>query len=237
MTHGFIGTPQSVRFLGEKLAEEGYSVYGPRLKGHGTHYKDLAKATRNEWFGDVERGYRVLVEHHCSSIFIIGQSMGGTLALWLGNKYPEIKGLILINAALTVPSYEYLIGKVSPNFVYESGPDIKQEGVHEITYNKIPVFAIHELQALMNNTLEILPTIKHPVLCFKSIEDHVVPPGNTDFILKQVQSNQKEVYTLKNSYHVASLDYEKETIVREVNRLIKKQLKSNPLKKKRESRS
>lgn len=40
--------------------------------------------------------------------------MGGALTLWLANKYPEIAGIVLINAALRVPCYEYLKGKQIP---------------------------------------------------------------------------------------------------------------------------
>ena len=35
-SHGFTGTTQSVRPLGEALAEEGFTVMRPRLEGHGT---------------------------------------------------------------------------------------------------------------------------------------------------------------------------------------------------------
>jgi carboxylesterase len=225
ITHGFNGTPQSIKSLGEKFTGLGYTIHAPRLKGHGTHYKDLEKTTWNEWFSDLEKGYRFLKEQKCSSIFIIGQSMGGTLSLWLANKYPEIKGVILINAALSIPSYDYLIGKINPSFVDETEPDIKLEGVHEIAYKKLPIFAIHQLQTLIKATPDILVSIKNPILCFKSIDDHVVPHKNTDYILKHVQSDQKEVYPLKNSYHVASMDHEKDTIVDETHHFIEKQLK------------
>lgn len=36
--HGFTGTTQSMRGIGEVFANQGYTVYGPRLAGHGTHY-------------------------------------------------------------------------------------------------------------------------------------------------------------------------------------------------------
>ncbi len=81
--------------------------------------------------------------------------MGGTLALWLAHKYREIKGIILINAALTLPAFEHLKGKTKPRFLDEGEPDIKAEDAYEITYHKAPIKAIHELQKLMDLT----PTI------------------------------------------------------------------------------
>jgi carboxylesterase len=47
----------------------------------------------------------------------------------------------------------------------------------------------------------------------KSAEDHVVPPENTDYILEHIGSMIKEPVVLPNSYHVASLDHDKELIV------------------------
>jgi carboxylesterase len=228
LSHGFMGTPQSVHDLGEKLSELGYTVYAPRLKGHGTHYKDLEKSTYMDWFTDFENGYLHL-KKHCSEIFVVGQSMGGTLALWLANKYKDIKGLVLINAALTVPNYDQWIGKSSPKYLSESAPDIKLKGVHEITYSKVPLKSIHELQALMKRTPEILPNITNSILCFKSAEDHVVPPTNTDYILENIGSVDKEAVTLYHSFHVASMDHDKDKIVMSTHSYIQKKVKGESL--------
>src|SRR5689334_5026232 len=95
LSHGFMGTPQSVLYLGEALAQYGYSVSAPRLKGHGTDYRDLEKCHHEDWFESLERGYQQL-KQQCTSVFVVGQSMGGTLALWLAHRYSHIKGIILM---------------------------------------------------------------------------------------------------------------------------------------------
>ncbi|HZH62394.1 MAG TPA: alpha/beta fold hydrolase, partial [Metabacillus sp.] len=170
-----------------------------------------------------------LLKETCSFIFILGQSMGGTLALWLANKYKEINGLVLINAALRVPEYDQFIGKFFPRYLSETTPDIKLEDVQEITYNKVPLHSIFELQTVMKKTPGILKNISNPILCFKSLEDHVVPPEDTDYILKHVESHQKQAITLYNSYHVASMDYDKDMIVVETHEYIKKLIEKNTL--------
>jgi carboxylesterase len=212
LSHGFVGTPQSIKYLGVKLSQVGYTVFAPRLTGHGTHYYDLENATHFDWISDLETGYQFLKER-CSTIFVMGQSMGGALALWLADKYENIDGVITINAALRIPDYEYLGGKTSPRFLPEGSPDIRLKGVDEITYAKVPLHAIHEIQALMKKTPEIIPTITQPVLCFKSKVDHVVPPECTDYILEHIGSTQKKAVTLHNSYHVASMDHDKDEII------------------------
>lgn len=212
LSHGFMGTPQSVQYLGEKFSELGYTVYAPRLTGHGTAYQDLENATYVDWFLELEKGYHLL-KKQCSTIYVMGQSMGGTLTLWLAHKYKDINGIMLINPALTLPNYEKWNGKQEPKYLDETAPDIKLNDVHEITYPKVPLQAIHQLQELMKKTPEILPTIKVPILAFKSAIDHVVPPENTKYIYEKIGSVEKEVVTLHNSYHVASMDHDRDKII------------------------
>lgn len=224
ISHGFNGTPQSVREVGEKLGGYGYSVLTPRLKGHGTHFYDLENCTGEDWFESLEKGYHQLQEQ-CTDIFVLGQSMGGTLALMLARKYPEISGLILINTALSLPAYEYLRGKTTPRFIDESRPDIRARGVHEIVYHKVPIKAIHQLQKIMERASSILSDIECPVLCMNSLVDHVVPPENADLIIRNVRSKIKEKSLLKHSYHVATLDNDKGQIVKDCHRFIQQQIR------------
>src|SRR5690625_1624462 len=222
LSHGFIGTPQSVRYLGEKLATYKYTVFAPRLKGHGTHYNDLEKCHYEDWYHSIKTGYELL-KTRCETIFVIGQSMGGTLALHLVHEF-ELSGAILINPALTIPSYEHLKGMSAPRFIEEGKPDIKAKDVTEIAYEKVPLTAIHQLQTLMEQTPTILSEIHTPILGIQSAVDHVVPPENTDFILQQVKSETKEKVILPNSYHVASMDNDKDIIVETAHQFIFEQI-------------
>jgi carboxylesterase len=223
LSHGFVGTPQSVQYIGERLAEYGYTVLAPRLPGHGTHYHDLENCTYDDWFAALESGYQYLAQE-CSTVFVIGQSMGGTLTLKLAHKYPEIRGIVTVNAALSLPAFEYLTNSQGQQYFPEGEPDIKAKGVYEITYAQTPLKAIHQLQALMTSTPRLLSDITTPILCIKSSVDHVVPPENTAFIYKKVSSKVKDLITLENSYHVASLDNDKEQIVENVVNFVQQQL-------------
>ena len=53
VSHGFMGTPQSMEYIGKELAEKGFTVYGLRLTGHGTHYYDIEQTTYQEWKQDL----------------------------------------------------------------------------------------------------------------------------------------------------------------------------------------
>lgn len=214
VSHGFTGTTQSMHYLGKRIADEGYTVYGPRLTGHGTHYEDMEKATNKDWISDVEAGLEKLKET-CSDIFVAGLSMGGTLALYLAEHYPEISGIMPINAATNLPemkrNYEGITnGK--DRFIDGIGSDIKRDDVEELAYTKTPVKSMGELLRLSNLVRADLSKITVPTLVFSSLVDHVVPPENSIEIYKNIASKDKNIVYLENSYHVATLDNDKELI-------------------------
>lgn len=211
LCHGFVGTPQSVGELGQLLADKGFTVLAPRLRGHGTHAEELESCCYMDWIEDLEKAYLKL-NKVCRNIFIAGQSMGGTLALQLACKHKEISGLITINAALDVPGYEFFQDKSEPRFIPEEKPDIKADGIEEITYSAVPITAVQKLLGLIKITKTKIADVACPILIFKSEEDHVVPPKSSDFLFETVSSAVKQIISLTNSYHVASMDHDKEII-------------------------
>ncbi len=215
LCHGFLGTPQSLREMAEGLADQGYTVSVPRLPGHGTHYKDLASCSFSDWYMQIETAYLQLYSR-CREVFVIGQSMGGTLTLDLAAQYPGISGIALINPAMYIPALSHLEQASEPFYIEEGKPDIKDPGAVEITYTQTPLTAYQELLKYMKVVRRKLTGIRCPITCFVSSVDNVVPPENTDYILRKVYSNSVSKYVLENSYHVASMDYDKEQIIDEL---------------------
>ena len=207
--HGFTGTTQSVRPLGENLARAGFTVAGPRLAGHGTKVKDLAKSTASEWISSIEEELDWLRER-TDGIFFVGLSMGGTFALYFAAMRPELlRGIVPINACVFLKDPELsrlVFDENAPATVPGVGSDIKASGVEELVYPEVPVPAVKEFMALMRVTEDLLPIIETPTLMFQSLEDHVVPPENGPHIQSQLGSRYKQLARLENSYHVATLD-------------------------------
>lgn len=221
--HGFTGTTQSMRYLGEQLAEAGFTVLGPRLTGHGISPEAMERSTYKEWIADVEAGLKRL-QKECDKVFVTGLSMGGTLTLYLAENYPEIAGIIPINAAVELPEIEAGFKALSAEghrFVEGIGSDIKAEGVAELAYEKTPVKSMGEILQLAAIVREGLTKIKMPALIFSSTIDHVVPPQNSKEIYSTIRSEQKTLVKLENSYHVATLDNDKALIAQEAIAFIK----------------
>jgi carboxylesterase len=214
LCHGFNGTPQSVKDVGEELANNGYTVYAPRLTGHGTTIFDMEKATYHDWIADIQQAYH-LVKETCERVFIIGQSMGGALALHTATEV-DCDGVLTINAALSVPEYESLQNKSEPRFMKEGKPDIKNTEAIEITYDQVPLNAISQLLDVMNIAKQQLQQVKCPAMIFVSPEDHVVPAHCSYDIFDCISSTQKELVPLQQSYHVATLDYDQDIIIQHI---------------------
>lgn len=214
VVHGFTGSTQSMRFLGEKLAEEGFTVYGPRLKGHGTAPEEMEQTVYREWIKSVGEGLEVL-NKTCDEIFVTGLSMGGTLALYVAEHADRIKGIMPINAAIQMPELIQTYDSfkdTDTRFVEGIGSDIKKEGMEEMAYAKTPVKSMKELITLSMIVRGNLEKITAPALIFSSTEDHVVPPENSQEIYDSISSEDRELVKLENSYHVATLDNDKELL-------------------------
>jgi carboxylesterase len=221
VSHGFTGSTQSMRPLGEAYAKAGYTVCAPRLKGHGTHYEEMEQTKYTDWIASIEEGFQWLKER-CDSIFVTGLSMGGTLTLYMAEKHPEIKAIIPINAAVEISDMEGAAGLQDVRFLDAIGSDIKKPHVKELAYEKTPVKSIGEIVQLMELVREGLENIQCPALIFVSSEDHVVPPGNSQIILDRISSKDKKLITMENSYHVATLDNDQQLIIDETLEFIKK---------------
>ena len=90
--------------------------------------------------------------------------------------------------------------------------DIKKPGTEEHGYKKTPLKAAHSMFRATKAIVPDLPRITAPMLVFHSAEDHVVDYSTIPHITSKVSSRDVTERTLTDSYHVATLDNEAETI-------------------------
>lgn len=215
LVHGFTGNPSSLRPMGEYLAAQGFAVLGPRLKGHGTSVEDMAGCTYRDWLNSAEAGLQDLLKQ-CGKVFVAGLSMGATIAMHLACSHPnQVRGVIPVCGPVYFKGLKYALVPLLRPFVKTVpgvGSDIKDPAAAELAYDKVPVPSFVELLKLCRLVKEELPLIKQPALIFESREDHVVHPSNAAYILEHLGSTDKELIWLENSYHVATLDFDKELI-------------------------
>lgn len=215
LSHGFTGSPASMKGWGEYLARQGYAVSVPRLPGHGTTWQDMNTTTWADWTGEIERAFEAL-SNQVDTVFVAGLSMGGGLALRLAADHPDrVAGLVLVNPAVATDRKDVKLLPVLKH-VIASFPgitnDIKKPGIEEHGYTRTPLRAAASMFQGYKTLRTDLGRITCPVLIYRSTVDHVVDPSSARIILAGVASTDAREESLENSYHVATLDNDAERI-------------------------
>jgi carboxylesterase len=215
LSHGFTGTPASIRPWAQHLAAAGYTVRLPLLPGHGTTWQDTNKTRWPDWYAAIEKAYEE-VAARCDTVFAGGLSMGGTLVTRLAEvKGDKIAGLILVNPAYRTDRFD---AKLAPyiSWAVRSRPgiggDIKKPGVDESGSDRTPVIAFASVLKLWKVTAADLGKISAPVRMYRSVDDHVVDPSSAALLKAAATSTTIEEILLHDSYHVATIDNDAPTI-------------------------
>jgi carboxylesterase len=215
--HGFTGTPQSMRGLAQAFADAGFTVELPLLPGHGTSLDDMLATRFEDWVEAAEAAYADLASR-CDHVVVAGLSMGASLTLWLAAEHPEVAGIVLVNPACPPPgtAAEMIAGlqafaDADVELVDAIGNDIADPEQTELAYGQTPVRALISLFQQGETLAGRLGEINSPVLLLNSPQDHVVDPGHSEHVAASV-SGAIERVTLERSYHVATLDYDRDLI-------------------------
>jgi carboxylesterase len=214
--HGFTGCPQSMRGLAEAFAAAGFAVELPLLPGHGRSIEDMIPTRWADWSAHDETAYRDLAARS-DRVVVAGLSMGGTLTAWLSIRHPEIAGIVAINGAFDPPAppfVQMLTDMLSrgQDRMPGVGNDVAEPGQTELAYAETPLAPL--LSLINDGTSEVfarLGEIRCPALVFSSKQDHVVPPTSADVFCARITGLAERI-DLERSFHVATLDYDRELI-------------------------
>lgn len=215
LTHGFTGSPASIRPWGEALGQRGYGVAVPRLPGHGTTWQELNATTWADWYSELTTTFDAMCATH-DVVVVGGLSMGGALTLRLAADRPhEVAGIVVVNPAVAtrrrdvhlLPVLKHVVGSL-PGI----SEDIKKPGVSEKAYTRTPLRAAHSMMRAWTPLVADLPKVTAPLLYFRSEEDHVVDDLSEAMILRRIGSTDVTMTRLHDSYHVATLDNDADRI-------------------------
>jgi carboxylesterase len=205
LIHGFTSSPNDFRDLGNFLSEKNITVFAPLLPGHGTHPRDLKNIQHEDWLNFVQQSLDSL---NTKKKFVLGYSMGGTLALHLASQN-DLNGIMAINAAIFLAN-EYipfipLVRIVETYSSTEPAKIIQFLNEERVFYDSYPLDSVMELQELIN-VLDI-HSITEPTLISQSDNDETVLPESANYIFNNINSQDKEIFILSNSTH-ANIQYQ-----------------------------
>jgi carboxylesterase len=200
-----------MRPWGEYLAAQGASVVIPRLPGHGTTWSEMQRTRWIDWYAEDQRALLDLTDR-CSDVFVMGLSMGGTLALRLAEQHPEVvRGLVLVNPSLRSDNKALIalpVLRLVVPWVKGVSNDIAKPDQDEVAYDRTPLRALYSLTKLWNLVRQDLGAVKAPLLVYRSAVDHVVEESSSRLLIERVGSAEVDQRVLENSYHVATLDHD-----------------------------
>jgi carboxylesterase len=202
-----------MRYLAERMVSEGYTVYVPRLPGHGTNRKDFLQSNWQDWLREAVDAY-LFLKSLGKPVYVCGLSMGGVLALLIAEKFfvPRLclcaPALLLKNRIVPwTPLLKYFVKTVArPAMEFE-------EDYLKYLYNEY--WSVHlieklaDLSKLQKTCKKHLEDVSSDCLIIVSNKDNLVPVEVSEYIKNNtnVKSFRKRVF--EESGHVIVNDSEK----------------------------
>jgi carboxylesterase len=230
--------------MAKELHQQGLSVYAPDIHGYcfGTPGEPW-----NDWVAQTQQHLWDLRQYY-QSVSVVGVSMGATLAMALAQR-ESVDALVLLSTALSydgwaMPWYRFLLNwapwlPFASRYTYiEDEPyGVKNEEMralvkramksNHISESGSEILTMHyitEGRKLIKDAVKRIFRIDAPVLFVHAVDDETVHVRNAEWAYRRVSSSQKDFIYLGDSYHMITVDNERETVSLETARFLKQSI-------------
>jgi carboxylesterase len=218
-----------MRYLGEKLADRGVRALGPRLAGHGATAEELAASTYRDWLAGADAALAQL-KREADKVAIVGLSLGGLIALDLARRNADVIALVCLAVPLWLPRATVVGIHAAAILVKQipklGGSDIRDPATKE-AFPSLKQFPLQPLRSLLDLQAYVrprVPAVKQPALVMHADHDHVAPPACARELYERLGTRDKRLVRLPQSYHIITVDVEKELVAREVGDFLKERM-------------
>lgn len=223
LIHGFTGSPAELRPLGDYLNKQGYTVLGVLLPGHGTVPEDLNNTAWEDWYAKVTEGFKRL-QQTSSSIYVVGMSMGGLLAMKAAAELPVAKAVFMSTPIFLYDRRAKLLwfAKYFLNVIRKGKRNYDIAEQYNISYNVMPIKGIVEVCDLIKHCVhDVVHKITVPCLIMQSKVEHTVRPKSANYIYDNLQSEWKKISWFERSGHIITLDRERARVHQEIDEFLR----------------
>lgn len=237
LVHGLAGTPAEMKIVGKRLNKYGFSVLCPRLAGHCATEADLVHTTWTDWADSAVHAFEEMSKH-MDAVFVGGLSAGAVLSLHIARRYPEkVRGLALYSTTLrydgwSIPKLSFLLPLVlklpyiGKRYRFEEtypygimNEKLRRRIVSQMHsgdasaagFSGTPGASLRELWGLVDTVKRDLPKITTPSLLIHAKNDDIASLRNAMYV-QQHMGGPAELLLLDNSYHMITVDQERNTV-------------------------
>lgn len=239
LVHGLQSSPAEMLPLAKRLNKSGYTVHVPFIRGYGYEHGDNAHSVTHweDWHAKVLVEFHALKQKH-TAVAVGGLCIGAVLSLSIAAELgDEVAALSLLATTLyydgwSIPWYRFMlpVGYYTPfRYIYsyrEREPfGLKNEQLRKWVAREmsqkdssmagaatLTLPAIHEAELLIKSVKKSLPRITAPALIIHAVEDDVSTPRSARFVAENIGSRTVESILLHNSYHMLTIDNEREKV-------------------------
>jgi carboxylesterase len=242
MLHGLGAAPLELTRLAQEAHQEGFSVRVPNIDGYcyGSDPKPFTY-----WRDQVFEHYWACKKSY-DSVSVLGVSMGATLGLLLA-EHEMPASVVALSAGLgydgwAIPWYHgfLFLGRWVPyaSSIYqyvEREPYglknqetrsmvkrmMKSQHISEVGAEVLSLDLILEGKRLIKAVKSVPEKIQSPVLFMHSVDDESVHVRNPENLYRRISSKVKEFIYLGDSYHMITIDNERDLVRKESLRFLK----------------
>ena len=246
IVHGLGGHSDIFGNLVKFLCDRGLAVYGFDLRGHGRSPGQRGYINNwSEFREDLKAFLELIATKDKSPLFLLGQSLGGTITLDYALHYPsQLQGLILLSPALkvSVDPLKSILGRTfsrfMPRFTLDTGFDLAAgsrdpqvvaayvqdslrhtKGTARLATQFWQTAAWIEMNAAM---LEV------PLLILHGGADRITMPESSRLLFETINFTDKEIKEYPESYHELHNDLNYQEVFIDIENWLEKHLIKPP---------
>jgi carboxylesterase len=231
LVHGLNGNRHDFKDLEKLLSSYGIVTENMLLPGHGTHVREMLSFGWPEWAQAVRDELKMLKER-CTTVFMIGHSLGGALVLHTA-AHETVAGVV----ALCPPLHLYPLLRQTvqiTKYIMPYMPVLREDICDPVARrNYTPNAYKWTALAPVESMLDFLPILRAelssitvPTMIMNATHDHVVPAHDGNEIFRLLGSQEKSLVTFHRSYHVIMKDYDREEVFSKIVEFIAKQVRN-----------
>jgi carboxylesterase len=216
LIHGFTGTPWVFQELKSYLEEKQVIVSDPLLPGHGTTPEELNRIQWEEWTACAAENLSRL-RSRCDSLFVVGLSMGGVIALYTAENQ-ACDGVITLSAPFRFSRSLVAFLPILRLFKrsWKKTGSAEHQPPEEVGYDRYPLRALAQMMEMMKNVRRDMTRIQIPLLVLHSKGDRRVPVSNAHELLNAAGSSRKRIRLLDYPCHVITKGQDQPTVQRSI---------------------